>query len=159
MNWTDQPMPEAIVTFADLGLPANEDYLVYEFWSRKFLGVRRGHFNAATLESKGLSLYAIRTKLDHPQLVSTNRHISQGGADLEAVEWRNDPSSLQGRSKVVQGDAYEMVVFVPDNFVFDSADVAGTPSKIVAEDSIVRVSYLPVVTGSVTWTIRFTKRS
>ena len=39
------------------------------------------------IESMGLRSYALREKLDRPQLLSTSRHLSQGGVDLAEVRW------------------------------------------------------------------------
>ena len=67
------------------------------------LGVFQGSFEASAIGPKGLHSYAIREKSDHPQLVSTNRHLSQGAADLETLAWENN-LTLAGRSRVVAGD-------------------------------------------------------
>ena len=58
-------------------------------------------------------------KSSKKQLVSTSRHISQGGFDLENV-WLDEDGKLHGRSKVVAGEPYVITVYDPDKeYTFD----------------------------------------
>ena len=52
------------------------------------------------LSDLGLASFAIREQLARPQLVSTSRHLSQGGVDLVSLDWNEN--SLIGRSRVMQ---------------------------------------------------------
>ena len=49
---------------------------------------------------------------DKKQILSTSRHISQGGFDLVNV-WLDDEDVLHGRSKVVAGEPYVITVYDP----------------------------------------------
>lgn len=155
MNWTSETLPAQTVKFADLGLPADGENLVYEFWSKKYLGAVKGRFESPALEPKGVQIYAIRQKLDHPQIVSTSRHISQGGVDLQQVEWQPQARTLAGRSSVVQGDNYELAVRVPAPMTLASATIDSKPAKTVVDGELVRISCLPAATGEVNWTLVF----
>jgi hypothetical protein len=114
LNWNKESAAPTTVRFADLGLDSTRAYLVYEFWSRKFLGSFRGEVELAGVKPMGLDSFAIREELDRPQLVSTSRHLSQGGADLTRVEWVSN--TLQGSSRVVAGDRYELALHVPPGY-------------------------------------------
>jgi alpha-galactosidase len=105
LSWKTQP--EQKVLFSDLGLSSGR-YTVYEFWSHHYLGEFEGGFPAEAQEAKVAHVYCIRKVVDHPQVVSTNRHITQGGPDLGGVSWLNDSSTLVGVSKTVEGDPYEI---------------------------------------------------
>lgn len=153
MNWSGNKLPAVHVRFADLGLDTAKEYLIYEFWTKKFIGVRKDSFDAPASEPKDTKTYAIREKLDRPQIVSTNRHISQGGVDLESVEWKN--ASLQGCSRVVVGDRYELAVYVPTGYSLESATIGGKPAEIASNGQLVRISATPTTTMTVAWKLAF----
>ncbi len=155
MNWTQATLKERTVRLADLGLPSDRDYLVYEFWSKRYLGAARGHFQSPALAPKGIHLYAIRQKLDRPQIVSTSRHISQGGADLTQVSWRARTRMLSGRSRVVLGDDYELAIRLPRSTALASATIDGRPATAIVEADLLRVSHRPAATGEVDWALVF----
>lgn len=146
--------PAATIPFADMGLESGEDYLVYEFWTHTFLGVKRGQLELPAAKDHELRSYALRKLESHPQIASTNRHLSQGGADLMEVKWTN--GALSGRSKVVSGDRYELAIHVPQGYVLKSATIAGVPAQTQLEDELLRVSCLPSATQDLTWSISFT---
>ena len=155
MNWTDGTLPAARVKLADLGLDATRDYLVYEFWTKKYLGVRAGDFEAPASEPKVTHTFAIREKLDHPQLVSTSRHISQGGVDLGSVEWKDNV--LQGRSVVIIDDRYELVVRMPRGYSLKSARFGDRRAETSLDGELVRVAFTPTATGETPWKITFSQ--
>jgi hypothetical protein len=153
MNWSDKEFAPENVKFADLGLYSDRDYLVFEFWTKQFLGVRRGDFTAPKLGIKGTQLFSLREKKGHPQIVSTSRHISQGGHDLASVEWDEKSLALRGRSLVVDGDPYEITVHVPEGYKLESS----SPLGAVADGSLARLTIAPNRTGSLSWEIKFSR--
>ncbi|MEO5716352.1 MAG: hypothetical protein ABIT37_22925 [Luteolibacter sp.] len=152
VNW-GAAAPATTLAFADLGLDADADYLVYEFWTGKFLGIRRGALELPAAQASELRSYALRKLETHPQIVSTNRHLSQGGADLVAVKWNTN--ILSGKSKVVQGDRYELAIHLPKGFALKQAQIGGKEAKVETEGELLRVSLMPEKTGEFDWTIQF----
>ncbi len=153
LNWSATGADQAVVKFADLGLDPATTYLVYEFWSQKFLGSFQGSVELPAIKPQGLDSFAIREQLDHPQLISTNRHLSQGGVDLSNVEWQEN--QLLGRSKVVANDRYELVVHLPAGWQATAARIDGKPAEIKTEGEVTRVAFLPPSTGEFAWKISF----
>ena len=153
LNWLDTPADQTVLKFEDIGLDAGKAYLVYEFWSRKFLGAFRGSVELPAIKPMGLDSFAIREQLDRPQIVSTSRHLSQGGVDLVRAEWKGNV--LGGASRVVAGDPYEIAVHVPPDFELRSAIIAGQAAEIAREGELARVSFVPATTGEIEWQIRF----
>jgi hypothetical protein len=154
INWNNQPAAKTTVTLADIGLDPAKQYVAYEFWSNRYLGTCAGGTIACDeLPAMGISSIAIREVLDHPQIVSTNRHLSQGGVDLVSAGW--DQNALTGKSRVVRGDRYEIAVRVPSGYKHKVATIAGKPAEVVTDGELVRVSFLPVATGEVTWRLEF----
>ena len=122
---------EAPIRFADLGLPGDREYLVFEFWTRKLLGRFQGAFVPGPVDSRfQVQDFCIRERTDHPQLVATNRHVSCGAVDLVDVRWNGD--TLSGVSDLVGGDTYEIYLTEPAGYQYvaaataNGAEVAGT---------------------------------
>ena len=153
LNFSDKPLPAATVRFRDLGL--GDDQLVWEFWTRRLVAVHDGGFAAEPLRSRGTRTYAIRPRLDRPQVLSTSRHISQGGADLITVKWDPATRTLSGRSRVVTGDAYELAIHVPAPFVCRKAVIAGTAVEARLDGEVLRVTHTPAETSTIDWSLQF----
>lgn len=155
-SW-DRALPATKVTFKDIGLDPAKRYAVTEFWSGKTLGVFRGSFPADAQDAKGVRVYAIREKLDRPQVLSTNRHISQGGVDLLNVKWDGTTETLSGQSAVVVGDRYTITVSVPRAYRLLTARFGDGPATIEPGHTIARISFTPAKTGKVDWSVTFEK--
>ena len=153
-------VPQQEVKFADLGLHDDREYLVFEFWSQKFIGKFKGSFTAPAMdENTGLHAFAIREARPHPWVLSTTRHISQGGVSLLDERWDSKANVLSGKSAVVVGDPYAMTVHLPNGFRLDSAEVGGekVQTERLRETAAVRIP--PSATKAVDWRIRFAKQA
>ncbi|MCF7976215.1 MAG: NPCBM/NEW2 domain-containing protein [Phycisphaerae bacterium] len=160
LNWTGKDPVSAdpvTLTFGDLGLDPAKAYLVYEFWSNTMLGVLRDGVSLGRLEPMGLESLAIRETLGRPQLVSTNRHLSQGAAEIEKMVWQDN--TLVGRSQVIVDDPYVLTVYVSPGYVFKAATVNGQKAETTLDGRTLKVSYRPEETASVGWEISFNQQS
>ncbi|MFO8026964.1 MAG: alpha-galactosidase [Opitutales bacterium] len=155
LNWSSDAAAAERVRFEDIGLHPEKEYLVYEFWTDRFLGAFQGDFEVPELSAMGLRSYAIREKQSRPQLLSTNRHLSQGAAELESCAWEDDGHSLVGRSRVVAEDRYVLSLHLPQAYSIRSATFDGKDAEITREGSIARIAFLPPATDSVGWSIQF----
>lgn len=105
------------IYFKHLGLPAEKEYLVFEFWSKKLIGSFIEEFVMEEINSKNnCQLFCIRERKPHPQVIATNRHISCGGFDLNEVEWKEN--SLSGESELVGKDTYVLYLIEPVSYYF-----------------------------------------
>jgi hypothetical protein len=146
LSWQSQPLTN--VAFSDLGLPSAK-YAVYEFWSHRYLGEFEGSFPAEAQMAKVAHVYCIRRVADHPQVISTNRHITQGGPDLLDAKWDAKTKTLSGESQTVEGDPYEIRVRCEGERVLQS-------NKPVSEDGSVAVlKWTPTDSSPAKWWIRF----
>jgi hypothetical protein len=151
-----QGLPQQEVTFADLGLPADREYLVFEFWSQKFLGKSKGSFTAPAMDTNnGMQVFAIREARPHPWVLSTTRHISQGGVSLLDEKWDSASKTLSGRSTVVKGDPYAMTVHLPNGFRLEGADVSGEKPVWASDEETATVRIIPPAGKTVNWRIKF----
>ena len=149
--------PQQEVKFADLGLPADREYLVCEFWSQKFLGKFKGSFTAPAMDKNtGMHVFAIREARKHPWVISTTRHLSQGGVSLLAEQWDANQNVLSGKSAVVIGDPYVLTVHVPEGFRLKHAEVAGEKVETANRKETATVRVVPSATKTVGWQVTFT---
>jgi len=156
--WELKGAPEQEVKFADLGLPADREYLVFEFWNQKFLGKFKGSFTAPAMdENTGMDVFAIREAREHPWVISTTRHLSQGGVSLLDEKWDPSANVLSGKSKVVIDDPYVLTVHLPEGFRLKTAEADG--KKVQTDDlgRAVTVRITPSETKTVNWKLAFTR--
>jgi hypothetical protein len=146
--------PQQEVKFTDLGLPDDREYLVFEFWGQKFMGKFKGAFTAPAMDDKnGMEVYAIREAREHPWVVSTTRHLSQGGVDLLDERWDAESKTLSGRSAVVAGDPYVLTVHLPKGYRIEAAEVDGGKAEVVTRGETVAVRFVPPATKTVQWKV------
>lgn len=150
--------PEQEVKFADLGLTADCDYLVFEFWSQKFLGKFLGSFIAPAMGTNhGMAVFAIREARTHPWVISTTRHISQDAVSLLDERWDAATRTLSGKSAVIAGDPYVMTVHLPAGFKLKSAEVSGENMELVHQAETATARVVPTATKAVEWKMTFAK--
>jgi hypothetical protein len=150
--------PQQEVNFADLGLPADREHLVFEFWTQKLLGKFKGSFTAPAMdENTGMHVFAIREAREHPWILSTTRHISQGGVSLRDVTWDAKRNVLSGKSTVVVGDPYVLTVHVPAGYRLEDAEAGGEKvvTKALPHTATVRIT--PAASRTVNWRVTFTR--
>ena len=158
LEWKRPGAPQQEIKFADLGLSDDREYLVFEFWSQKFLGKSRGSFTAPAQDTNnGLQVFAIREARPHPWVISTSRHISQGGVSLLDVKWNGRNKILSGSSSVVKGDPYVMTIHLPEGFRLKAAEADGEKAETENLGHTGTVRMTPSATGTVNWRIAFAK--
>jgi len=149
-------LPEQEVQFADLGLPSDRDYVVFEFWTQTYLGTFKGAFTAPAMDTNdGMDVFAIREARPHPWVIGTTRHLSQGGVSLSDVEWDAKTKTLSGKSAVVEDDPYVLTMSVPDGYRPASARSNGSAIKITKGGETAAFRIVPAATGSVEWAVSF----
>jgi Melibiase len=142
-NWEQQDR-EIDYPVERLGLKPGVDYAAFEYWSNKIIEPVRDrlHFK---LPASSSAVLAIRAVSNHPQVVSTSRHITQGLIDLSNEQWR--AGELSGVSKVVAGDPYELRI-APGAWLPDDAD----------NGPLLRIKVDSSVGGEVHWKVKFHPR-
>ena len=111
-----------------LGLKPTNDYYVYDFWNDTFVGKVAGSGTLSQQlrpsEARMMSMHEAR---DHPQFISTDRHIMQGYLDLvEKPQWHAATHRLSGTSSVIAGDPYRLTLvlngYYPEKVTTSGAD-------------------------------------
>lgn len=139
----------------DLGLTPGREYVAFDFWGKRFLGVFRDTFIGGVIDtSYQVQVICLRERQSHPQLLASNRHVSCGGVDLEQVNWSGD--TLTGVSRVVTGDPYQLYLTESDGWTAVSVDASGADAALgERRDGSVRVTMRGATTGLLAWRVRF----
>jgi hypothetical protein len=140
---------------ADLGLIPGRDYVAFDFWGKRYLGVFRDAFVAGAVDPAfQVQVVCLRERQPYPQLLATNRHVSCGGVDLERLSWSGDV--LAGVSRVVAGDDYELYLTEPDGWTVESVDAPGADATLgERRDQSRRITLRGAPTGQLMWTVRY----
>jgi len=158
LGWKRAGAPEEEIKFADLGLHGDHEYLVFEFWTQTYLGKSKGSFTAPAQDpNNGLQIFAIREARPHPWVLSTTRHISQGGVSLLDERWDDGRNVLSGRSAVVVGDPYVLTVHLPDGFRLKDAEIGGEQVELANQKRTATVRMVPSATKTVERKMTFVK--
>jgi len=145
----------------DLGrLPLEAERVhVFENWSLTYLGLfdSQARIVRHLKPLEGQAFAVVPAANNRPVLLSTSRHVSQGGLDVAAAEWFHGGMgwTVKGRSThLVAGDPYQMV-FAAGRYRCTGAEAGGVPWNLVKRNGLARVTIKPAVSGSVSWEIRF----
>lgn len=143
--------PAKSVPLAQLGI-VNGKYLAFDFWKQKFLGIVDSKVSFDALTEGHCQVVSLRPVTEHPQILGTERHISQGAFDLDNVKW--DKNVLSGSYRVGPGQKWSLSVYVPKGYKIASSEPKTAEAKL---DGQVLTLTLPVSNGAVKWSLAFTR--
>ena len=105
-----------------LGLDANTDYVAWDFWNQRYLGVHR---NSLELDVPPFSVRLLRIAKDrpHPWLLSTDLHVRQGKAEIQDCRWNPDTATLTIRAQRPEGYKGSLFLRAPQGWAL--AEPAG----------------------------------
>jgi hypothetical protein len=166
-NWDDQNRTIAC-TSAKSGLAPTKTYHAFDFWNKAPSPSFRGEFKFDT-PAQSCRVIAVRAAEDHPILVSTSRHVTQGIVDVENEQWDNASRIVTGTSSVVGNDPYELriaglrdgghwkPVSVQVSAEDQAAGVAVAIRSVASDgDGWLRVLLSSPASRSVRWSVRWT---
>ncbi|HEV8370171.1 MAG TPA: NPCBM/NEW2 domain-containing protein [Pyrinomonadaceae bacterium] len=159
-NYDEAKSEQINLNWKDLDLPENSPIHVYDFWNNEYLGAwEHGMtFNLSPTSCRVLTLIPSTGKV---QLISTNRHITQGWVDLVSLNSNEATNTFTGKSNVVKNDHYELSFVFPreKNFKIKSATARNTtttlPVKIANHQGWATVQMISPRTTQVSWSILF----
>lgn len=99
------------VTEGALGLDPTVSYYIYDFWNDSYLGKMSGkEIVERELEPLNSVMLSVRKVEEHPQVLSTNRHVLQGWVDLKDVKWDSAGMKLSGFAKIIGEEPFRIVI-------------------------------------------------
>ena len=144
------------------GLKGGTTYHAFDFWANAPVPAFTDRFSF-DVPKESCRILAVRAAEDHPVLVSTSRHVTQGIVDVSEEAWSNQV--LSAASKVVGGDPYELrIAGVKDGWKFGAARVSAedqaagvTIAPVKSEDGWLRVSIRSKDSREVKWSVEFAR--
>lgn len=100
-------------TFERIGLDPAKEYIGFDFWENKLAGPFKQRMEES-LNSGQCRIYAVLPMPDHPRLLSTSRHITQGMVDCLEETWDAAKREVRCRNRLIAGDPCEMRVYMPE---------------------------------------------
>jgi len=159
-NYDEAKSEQINLKWKDLGLPENIPVHVYDFWNNEYLGAWE-HGMTFNLSPTSCRVLTLLPSNDKVQLISTNRHITQGWVDLVALNSNEAANSFTGKSKLVKNDPYELRFVFPrgKNFTVKTATARGAPGnlpvKIANHQGWATVQIISPRTTQVSWSVMF----
>jgi len=160
-NYENKPATK-LLQLARLRLPAKRVH-VFEFWSSTYLGL----FNSQASIIRSMDPYegqlfaVVPAVKGRPCLISTNRHGSQGVADLTKLSWRRtgEKWTVSGRSaRLVPGDTYSLTFFCGPYAVSKVELAPKERFHVKEENGLATISVLPRSARLLDWSITFSPR-
>lgn len=143
---------EPAIRFESLGLDPDAEFVVFEFWTQRLVGVFRTQFVPGPVDSGyGVQAFCIRRLQDHPFIVASDRNILCGAVDLSSIAW--DGAVLSGRCERVPGDPCALFVYEPADF----RCVGGVGSAIV-QSGLRRLDLSATDEASTAWRLEYETR-
>jgi len=146
-NADPQAAKEKSIPLERLNLDPARKYIAYDFWEQKFYGELAGQLTLK-LPPASVVLLAIHEKRGKPQFISTDRHVSQGGVELEDVQWDEAAKALRGISVGAPGTDHRVFVYLPEKHPWTQTtpfffhDFPGYTLKVVEENIVsIRVRF------------------
>jgi len=149
-NWEEKRSARIEESLERIGLPKAKAYIGFDYWGDRLVGPFRETLSM-TLPPASCCILAVRPVRAHPQVIGTNRHITQGIIDLAGETWRD--GVLSGTSAIVGGDTYELRVVVPDGWTVESVRARGIETSLTQDGPLARVTLRSQTSRSVRWKI------
>ena len=141
-------VPAREVALHEVGLNSLTEYLAYDFWNDRFLGVVKGSVATEALAEGACQVIALRPLTGHPQVLGTDRHVLQGAVDLKDVKW--DGATLSGKMLVGPEREWSVSIYMPAGY----EPVSSTPN----DQRVTTLRFSPKDgTGWKEWKVSFTK--
>ncbi len=151
-NLDDKTVRRAL-DVTQLGLDADKDYLVWDFWNCAYLGGIRGALDVDIAPS---SVRVLRLVADTgvPVLVGTDMHVLMGEVEVDACTWDPAARTLAGAATRPAGEAGNLFVRAPAGLC--AADPAGRwLAKDARDGSLIVRQALRFTHPCAEWSVRF----
>lgn len=89
-------------------------------------------------------------------LLSTSRHVRQMAFDIKKLGYDVSRRVLQGTSRAIAGDPYQLRIYVPGGFQAQRAEVSdGITAEMRTEGNLLAVNFTSSTGNDVEWKVFF----
>lgn len=103
---------EYILDFQAMGLKGCKEYHIFDFWKSEYKGSFSNNYKVSLL-AHCCHVIAVREKLQIPQVLATDIHITCGGLEIKSSAFNNNTLEIKLSSQEKAGNIF---IFVPDCF-------------------------------------------
>lgn len=159
-NWSDRDGDRIEYPLSKIGLDPEKQYIAYDFWNNRLLQPF-GKTLSVDLQPGCCRVLSVREVKNHPLVISTSRHITQGVVDISREAWNAKKSRLTGSSQLVANDLYELRMVVPtgsDSWKLTDVRTGNDDVQVMSalqDGPIIRVQMRCAKSGTVDWTASF----
>lgn len=157
-NW-DATAPEMLtVDFSRLGLADGAYYTVYDFWKEHYYGTAQGNLQIE-VPPASVRVIGLRRFDNHPMLLSTDRHFTQGALDHETLAWDAVSGALNGAFQGTEDCGYTLSILVPPPYAMRRVEVSCGEASTRVEEGVLRIAFHNKAAGPVAWRVEFSAES
>jgi hypothetical protein len=142
--------------FGGMGLEKNNSYYIYDFWNNCFVGEFNGDAVLTQNLRKGEArMMSVHQKEDHPQVLSTDRHIMQGYNELSEIRWSDN--KLSGKAEMIENEPMKIII-AHNGSQPQKAEAAGcSASFVILSDKLIELTIISHQKRKAEWTVEFKK--
>lgn len=158
-HWHEDAEARREFAVSRLGLDPQKSYLVYTFWPQHLLAETSDRV-PLQFAPASVHLLAIHEQQGVPQVLSTDRHYTQGALELEDVHWDAAQATLSGIALGAPGLRWTLTIYVPEGFTWDTGQTMArhedyTIAVRAGERHLLRVQFTFVGTDRTPWSLVF----
>ena len=112
-NWEESPRA-FVVALTDTDLEPATKRVAFEYWTQVLLGVVDNTVNLGEIPAHGVRVLALRPLRDHPFVMGTSIHLTQGGVELHDQRWEGNNATLSFRTSSWAACPRLVHVYVPE---------------------------------------------
>lgn len=158
-NWNDHE-DDVYFNLDALGSLESKDFLVHDFWMRQYLGKVSENVNLLNIPPRSAKLLCFREEQDVPQLLATDMHYTQGGADILSAGWDPHSQSFLLVCKPLRQAEGTCFIHVPEGYLPISVAAYGSDYQYTWDRPIYQLTFGRTQPGQLVHTsIHFAKTS
>jgi hypothetical protein len=142
------------VRLNELGLNEELSYSVFDFWNEMYTGEVRGGSVKVDVPAYSIKVLRISEVRNHPWLLSTDMHVTQGGVEIVQLDWNADKGQLKGVCTRPAGEHGHLYFRLPPGWKpvnYEGLHVA----KIREDNTVIVTKKLSFNVETLTWRIDF----
>lgn len=152
-NWEDD-QKEISFTTKELGIASDTEYLVFEFWTEKYLGKFKSNFSMK-VPPHCVRLLAIHKIKPFPQWISSDRHVSQIALELKQFEWNNDHKTITGKIELIDTFPLKMHVRIPKDYSLKNIECKNVQHSVAIDNNIIAITFTAKKKGHYPFKVSF----
>jgi alpha-galactosidase len=132
INWQDRTV-RTVIELTQLGLQADEDYHVYDYWRRRYLGLTRERLVVPRHQPHETVVLLFKSVSQRPELLTSTFHLTQGGMEVRSVrrEELDDRAEMMIVELAKRGSQFGQLVFaVPRPYTVAGARLNGRRRRL-----------------------------